>query len=1228
MEKNIFFSKTKIILSFFFLLIFIVIIIGSYIFYKTEKKSIRSEEFDQLNAITKLKIEQITQWRNEGLSDAEYISTDDDFKFNTSALLSVKNRNDLNDYFTKRLSSIKQLDRYSNIYIVSQNKQILFSLDKNKKIKDITPSTIKFIDSAITHNKIIFSEFHLAANNKDIYLNIVAPILNEEGFPFAALVFNINPINYLYPLIERWPIPSKTSETLLIRREKDSVIFLNNIRFQKNTALNFSLPLSRVNLPAVKAVLGYKGIYEGLDHRNIKVLSDIQPIPGTPWFLVTKVNQSEAYSSLYDSLSILSILVFVLIISIGIAFIWYYHYRQRNIYIQLYNKEKDLRESQEEFKTTLYCIADAVIITDNLGKVKHINHLAEIITGWKEFEAIGLSIENIFNIINEKTKSKAGNFVKRVLKEGIVFVIANNSLLISKEGKEIPISGSEAPIIDINNNVIGVVLVFHDQSKEREKLKALIDSEERYRSLFKNMIDGFAYCKMIYLDGKPVDFNYLDVNPAFERLTGLKNVVGKNVTEVIPGIKTDNPELFEIYARVAHTAIPEEFEVYLKSINMWFHVSVYSNQREYFIAVFEVITERKQAEESLKESEERFRHSFEYSATGTCIVGLDKKYQRANKSFQQIIGYSEDELKNLSYTDITHPDDLSVGIELYNALLNGKIENISYEKRFISKNGSSVWAFVSVSLVRSHNNDPKFFINHIVDLTKRKESEVNLLKLSRAVEQSPASIIITDINGIIEYVNAKTLEISGYQLSEVIGNNPRIFSSGEKSKSEYKILWDTISSGNEWRGELHNKKKSGDLYWENVLISPVKNDKGKITHFIGIKEDITDNKRMIEELILAKDKAEEMSRLKSIFLSNMSHELRTPLIGIIGFAEFLSESIKDHELKEMSDNILKSGHRLSETLNLILDIAKFESEKADFKSEPINIITETDEIVKLFYGAAINKGLYLKSSFDSQSILFNIDERAYRTILSNLVNNALKFTFVGGVNINVGFNENYLEINIADTGIGIAEKDYDIIFEEFRQASEGFSRNFEGTGLGLSITKKIVEKFRGSINVKSKLGMGSTFTVKLPITENISKKEIPPEIKIGQHKGILSVKSIGLVIDDDPFVFVVLKKYLIDTVDLDSISDAELAFNMLKKKKYDMIFMDINLKRGMDGVQATKQIRKLKEYENVPIIATTAYAMENDKEEFLAAGCSHYLSKPFTRQSVMDLVADISENKK
>ncbi|MDF1611385.1 response regulator [Stygiobacter electus] len=384
------------------------------------------------------------------------------------------------------------------------------------------------------------------------------------------------------------------------------------------------------------------------------------------------------------------------------------------------------------------------------------------------------------------------------------------------------------------------------------------------------------------------------------------------------------------------------------------------------------------------------------------------------------------------------------------------------------------------------------------------------------------------------------------------------------------------------------------------------------------------------ELKTALEKAEAMYRLKSNFLANMSHELRTPLIGILGFAEFLKQDLKEIELKEMAENIYLSGMRLSETLNLILDLSKIESEKHEFNFEKVDLIKETKEILNLFSKTAEKQGLYLKSSFSHPSIQINIDERAYRTILNNLINNALKFTVEGGINVDISLQETLVEIKVEDTGIGIPEEYHNIIFEEFRQVSEGLGRNFEGTGLGLSITKKLVEKFGGEISVESKLRKGSTFIVKLPITtdDKISKKKVAIQIDEKKLKfEDAKVKPLALIVDDDPLVYPVMKRYLEGYLKLESTTDGKFAINLCKKKKYDLIFMDINLKRGFDGKQLTRELRKLKEYENIPIIATTAYAMVGDREEFLAAGCSHYISKPFKKEDLLDLVVGILNKK-
>ena len=381
------------------------------------------------------------------------------------------------------------------------------------------------------------------------------------------------------------------------------------------------------------------------------------------------------------------------------------------------------------------------------------------------------------------------------------------------------------------------------------------------------------------------------------------------------------------------------------------------------------------------------------------------------------------------------------------------------------------------------------------------------------------------------------------------------------------------------------------------------------------------------ELIAAKDKAEEMNRLKSNFYKNMSHELRTPLIGINGFADFLRQDIEDPELKFMAENIYSSGSRLSETVNLILDLSKLESEKMEFTHKQIDLVNQTEGLISLFKETAQKKGLYLKSSFSQPSIVINTDEQAFLSILNNLINNAIKFTNEGGVTIDISLKDNFVGIKVTDSGIGIAKEYHDIIFEEFRQVSEGFNRNFQGAGLGLNITKKLVDKLKGEIIVDSEPNKGSIFIVKLPVSsagEKIKEETVIEKTPLTVFTEQKSVKPLALLVDDDPFVYPILKRYTGRQVDMESRPNGESAIKQCMHKQYDYIFMDINLGHGLDGKQTTQAIRKIKGYENIPIIAITAYAMAGDKEEFLAAGCSHYLSKPFKQKDVLNLLTIIT----
>ena len=460
------------------LVLSLVLNAAGYIYYRYEANTIRSEKHSELKAIAELKTNQITDWYKDEEDDAEIISR------NPTLVPAIKKWLDFKGESSKQnilqqLEALKEEHGYENILFADKYGKFLLSLEPN--IKQIDSTIEACVKKSVAGNKVICTDLFINKIDGKNQLSFVSPITDERLGIIAVLVVDINPDAYLYPLIQTWPTASKSAETILVRKFGNKVLFLNELRHGKNTALKLSIDLSRKEVPAVQVVLGYRGIFEGRDYRGIEVLSDVRPVPGTPWFMIAKVDRKEIFSELYFRTGVIIIVILLLITLFGIGLAWIYHYRQRNIYKELYIKKKELWESQEEFRTTLYSIGDGVITTDTNGNIKQMNHEAERLTGWNETDAKGKNLEVVFVIINEETRKKVTNPAEKVLKEGVVVGLANHTLLVSKDGKEIPIADSGAPIKSESGGVTGVVLVFKDQTKEYTAQRALEESEERLR---------------------------------------------------------------------------------------------------------------------------------------------------------------------------------------------------------------------------------------------------------------------------------------------------------------------------------------------------------------------------------------------------------------------------------------------------------------------------------------------------------------------------------------------------------------------------------------------------------------------------------------------------------------------------------------------------------------------------------------------------------------------------
>jgi len=494
----------------------------------------------------------------------------------------------------------------------------------------------------------------------------------------------------------------------------------------------------------------------------------------------------------------------------------------------------------------------------------------------------------------------------------------------------------------------------------------------------------------------------------------------------------------------------------------------------------EIRLEKEKVEQTLKESEEKYRVIVD-NIPSVVLIHTEKEILFANPTAVKVFGAdSIEQILKMDIADFIYPEDKEDFLNRKKQVYPIGITSNFIERKLVKFNGEIIFTETISVPIQYFGRDAIQTI--IRDISDRKRTEEKLRTLIRAVEQNPVSIVITNANGSIEYVNPKFTEVTGYSCEEIIGKNPNILKSGNKPKEEYEALWDTILSGKTWYGEFYNKKKNGESYWVSASISPIVNNQGDITHFVGVKEDITEKKKMISELIEAKERAEESDKLKSEFLAQMSHEIRTPLSAIVGNVDFLNgcfDKKMNSDARSCFDAIDLASQRIIRTIDLILNTAELQTcgykpqlVKVDLNSEILN------KLYKEYQLSAKQKGIemiYICRGKDTKVIA---DTYSITQIFSNLINNAIKYTKKGKVKILLERNKTgNITIEIKDTGIGISKEFLQKIFEPFSQEEQGYTRSFDGNGLGLALIKKYCEINNAIMEVETEKNVGSTFRI-------------------------------------------------------------------------------------------------------------------------------------------------------
>ena len=627
-----------------------------YAYYRHEAKWLSDERRQDLRAIADLKVNQFVHWRNERNADAQAYAKAPSFRNAVSRWLKTPDDAALRGEIVATLEALSKSHGYSSMILANPEGQVLAAA--NPQRSDLE-SAKKLISAALAAQDAVFGDFFRCAACSEVHVDVAAAIRDTNQRPVAVLILRVNPENELYPLIQSWPLPSATAETLLVRKEGAEVVFLNRLRHHTAPPLTLRIPLSNMDVPAVAAAQGLTGRFDGRDYRGEKVLADVRPVPASPWFIVAKVDQRELLAATRYHGLVTLLFVTLAIVVVGAALLIAFSHRQRALYANLFRAERNRREALEEMRITLYSIGDAVIVTDAEARITQMNPTAELLTGWRESEAVDQPLEQVFRIVNERTRETVANPAARVLREGVVVGLANHTLLVARDGLERPIADSGAPIRNEEGQIIGTVLVFRDQTEQRQAERELYESREKYRITLYSIGDG-----VIAADNHGC---VQQMNSVAEELTGWREAEarGHRLEEVFRIINEDTRATVEnpaervlregvVVGLANHTLLIARDGVERPIADSGSPIRDSEGQIIGVVLVFRDQTEQREAERTIQADHDNLRAILATSPVALVVLDEREQIVDANPMAERMFGKKLPDMKGRRCGDLAH----------------------------------------------------------------------------------------------------------------------------------------------------------------------------------------------------------------------------------------------------------------------------------------------------------------------------------------------------------------------------------------------------------------------------------------------------------------------------------------------------------------------------------------------------------------------------------------------
>ena len=553
-------------------------------------------------------------------------------------------------------------------------------------------------------------------------------------------------------------------------------------------------------------------------------------------------------------------------------------------------------------------------------------------------------------------------------------------------------------------------------------------------------------------------------------------------------------------------------------------------------------------------------------------------------------------------------------------------EPYSFEETMIDRDGRERHFMRILSPVTDPSGAISHFLGYGLEITGRKQAEkaaeASAERYRTLMNLANDAIFIAEAKtGQLIDANQKAQELVGRSLEEICQMHQSELHPPEK-REEYRAIFKQHMHDESVLAEgLQVVDREGRYTSVDISASTIEIDDTLLAH--AIFRDATKREQYERQLVEAKERAEELLRLKSSILNNMSHELRTPLTSIIGFSDVLAKELPE-EHREMVDLINRAGKRLQATLTSVLELSRLET-NASLELESLEVGRQVRDVASLHEQQAQEKGLAFHVEEPETPLYARLDRGGLGRVVDNLLSNAIKFTRRGSVSVEVGTcgaGASSVYVKVEDTGVGISEEFLPHLFEDYKQESEGLSRSHEGSGLGLAITRRLVELMEGEIDVQSRKGQGSVFTVRFPRQKELeaeegrlaSSEELPENDDRARHARLL-------ILEDTRANAEVMRRHL-SSCKVDIAHTPQEALDLVQKYSYDLLLIDINLQSELSGTDVLKRTRRGVKNSTTPAVATTAYALPGDRKRFLKAGFDHYLSKPFSRRMLLKVVGE------